>query len=230
RTAGRPLRFVGCCRRRQTRASEARDARELMHRLAEVPADSVFFHTFGYFLRARPFTTAYGNDFARWAAVEIGDRTLAERLAVVDPFAFATVEALREHLVTILQDHLRLHGGDPRVEFDRAFHFQRSHIVEVGLGLAATTLAEFRAGLASADASASYLHTVEARARGGRRAGARPRTSAQQPRSAATWVSTRAGRSRGAIPPTMRPPARFRRRSRARSACSATKVSPAGSR
>jgi hypothetical protein len=56
------------------------------------------------------------------------------------------------------------------VEFDRAFHFQRSHLVEVELGLAATTLAEFRAGLASADESALYLHTVEARARG-RRAG-----------------------------------------------------------
>src|SRR2546425_5737742 len=70
----------------------------------------------------------------------------AERLAVVDPFAFPTVEALREHLVTILQDHLRARGGDLRVEFDRAFHFQRSHLVEVELGLAATTLAEFRAG------------------------------------------------------------------------------------
>jgi len=34
----------------------------------------------------------------------------------------------------------------------------------------------------------------------------------------------------GAIPPTMRPRARFRRRSRARSVCSATKASPAGSR
>jgi hypothetical protein len=171
RTAARPFLFVGCVELRQTLDTHARDARELMHRLAEVPADSVFFHTFGYFLRHRPLTTAYGNDFARWAAVEIGDPTLAERLAVVDPFAFATVEALREHLVTILQDHLRAHGGDPRVEFDRAFHFQRSHIVEVELGLAATTLAEFRAGLASADASAIYVHTVEARARGGRRAG-----------------------------------------------------------
>src|SRR5436190_2016257 len=107
RTAARPFLFVGCVELRQTLDSHARDARELMHRLAEVPADSVFFHTFGYFLRHRPFTTAYGNDFARWAAVEIGDRTLAE----------------------------------------------------------------FRAGLAAADASAIYLHTVEARARGGRRAG-----------------------------------------------------------
>ena len=171
RTATRPFLFMGCVELRQTLDTHALDARELMHRLTEVPADSVFFHTFGYFLRHRPVTTAYGNDFARWAAVEIGDRTLAERLAVVDPFAFPTIEALREHLVTILQNHLRARGGDPRVEFDRAFHFQQSHVVEVELGLAAATLTEFRAGLASADASAIYLHTVEARARGGRRAG-----------------------------------------------------------
>src|SRR6266704_1644405 len=171
RTAARPFLFVGCVELRQTLDMHALDERELMHRVAEVPVDSVFFHTFGYFLRHRPFTTAYGNDFARWAALEIGDRALAERLAVVDPFAFPTVEALREHLVTILQDHLRARGGDLRVEFDRACHFQRSHLVEVELGLAATTLAEFRAGLAAADATAIYLHAVEARARGGRRAG-----------------------------------------------------------
>jgi len=170
RTTTRPFVFLGCVELRQTLDVHALDERELMHRLEEVPADSVFFHTFGYFLRHRPFTTAYGNDFARWAALEIGDRALAERLAVVDPFAFATVEALREHLVTILQDHLRARSGDLRLEFDRAFHFQRSHLVEVELGLAATTLAEFRVGLASADESAIYLHTVEARARG-RRAG-----------------------------------------------------------
>src|SRR3989475_10561514 len=147
RTAARPFLFVGCVELRQTLDMHALDERELMHRVAEVPADSVFFHTFGYFLRHRPFTTAYGNACARWAALEIGDRALAERLAVVDPFAFPTLEGLREHLVTIVQDHLRGREAEGRVEFDRRFHFQRAHIVEVPLGLAATTLVELRAGL-----------------------------------------------------------------------------------
>jgi len=80
RTTTRPFVFLGCVELRQTLDVHALDERELMHRLEEVPADSVFFHTFGYFLRHRPFTTAYGNDFARWAALEIGDRALAERL------------------------------------------------------------------------------------------------------------------------------------------------------
>jgi len=165
RTAAHPFRFAGCVELRQTLDVHALDERELMHRLAEAPAASIFFHTFGYFLRHRPFTTAYGNDFARWAALEIGDRALAERLAVVDPFAFPDLDALREHLVTIVQDHLRGREAEGRVEFDRAFHFQRSHIVDVPLGLTAATLVEFRGGLASVDESAIYLHIVETRVR-----------------------------------------------------------------
>jgi hypothetical protein len=165
RTATRPFRFAGCVELRQVLDVHALDERELMHRIAEVPADSIFFHTFGYFLRHRAFTTAYGNDFARWAALEIGDNALAERLAVVDPFAFATLEALREHLVTILEHHLRGREAQRRLEFDRGFHFQQSHVVEVPLGLTAETLVEFRAGLAAVDESAIYLHTVGARAR-----------------------------------------------------------------
>jgi len=95
--------------------------------------------------RSRPPTA---NDFARWVALELGDRALTERLAVVDPFAFPDVNALREHLVTIVQDHLR---GPRRIAARRvrpAFHFQRSYLVEVPLELTATDLTEFpgRAG------------------------------------------------------------------------------------
>ena len=165
RTATRPFRFAGCVELRQTLDVHALDERELVNRIAEVPAGSIFFHTFGYFLRHRAFTTAYGNDFARWAALEVGDDALAERLAVVDPFAFTSVEALREYLVTILQEHLRGREAEGRLPFDRGFHFQQSHVVEVPLGVAAETLVEFRAGLASVDESAIYLHTVETRAR-----------------------------------------------------------------
>ena len=164
-TAKRPFRFAGCVELRQALDVHALDVRELKQRIEEAPAGSIFFHTFGYFLRHRVFTTAYGNDFARWVANDIGDQALAERLAVVDPFAFSSLDDLREHLVTILQDHLRGRETERRVEFDRGFHFQQSHVVEVPLGVVAHTLAEFRSGLATIDESAIYLHTVESRVR-----------------------------------------------------------------
>lgn len=166
-----PFRFIGCVELRQSLDQRATDERELLDRLEDVPAGSVFYHTHGYFLRHRPITTAYGNDFAAWAAVHVRDQVLAERLAVINPFEFTTLERLREELLSVIHDHLARLSTVPRVEFGEVFYFQQSHIVEVPLGPAAATLAEFRQGLAEVDASAIYYHMVEARARLGRRSG-----------------------------------------------------------
>ena len=166
-----PFQFIGCVELRQALDHRARDERELLDRLEDVPAGSVFYHTHGYFLRHRPITTAYGNDFAAWAAVQVRDQVLAERLAIINPFEVASLEDLREELMSAVHDHLLRLSTVPRVEFGEVFHFQQSHIVEVPLGPAVSTLTEFRAGLAEVDASAIYFHMVEARARLGRRSG-----------------------------------------------------------
>ena len=146
RAAAEPFVFSACVELRQALDQHAHDARELMERLEAAPDDSVFFHVHGYFLRHRPFTTAYGNDFARWLAVEWSDLALAERLAVVDPFQFETLAELREELVTIIHGQLRDAGPARRVEFEHAFHFQQSRVVPVPLGPRATTLCRVPAG------------------------------------------------------------------------------------
>jgi uncharacterized protein DUF5752 len=170
-TAREPFRFIGCVELRQSLDQRATDERELLDRLEDVPAGSVLYHTHGYFLRHRPITTAYGNDFAAWVAVHVRDQVLAERLAVINPFEFASLELLREELLSVVHDHLSRLSTVPRVEYGEVFHFQQSHIVEVPLGAAAATLADFRQGVAEVDASAIYYHMVEARARLGRRSG-----------------------------------------------------------
>ncbi len=169
--ADHPFVFTGCVELRQSLDWHALDERELMDRLEDVPLGAIFYHTHGYFLRHRPLTTAWGNDFARWVAAEVRDLALAERLAVVDPFEFRGLDELREELVTIIHDHLRHLATVPRADDGAVFHFQQSHIVQVALGPRASTLAEFRDGLAAVDASAIYVHMVEARARLGRRSG-----------------------------------------------------------
>lgn len=171
RRADNPFVFIGCVELKQALDQRATDERELLERLEEVPAGSVFFHTHGYFLRHRPQTTAYGNDFAAWVALQVRDPELAERLAVVNPFDYPNLEDLREELASVISDHLEHLSSVPRVEFGQPFYFQQSHIVAVPLGDGVWTLEEFRNGLAEADASAIYFHMVEARARLGRRAG-----------------------------------------------------------
>ena len=117
RIAEDPFVFYGCVELRQVLDRTARDERELMDRIEEVPAGSIFYHTHGYFLRHRPVTMAYGNDFARWVALEVRDQALAERLALVDPFEFPNLEDLREELVTIIREHTAGLSSVPRVEF-----------------------------------------------------------------------------------------------------------------
>lgn len=169
-TASTPFVFTGCVELHQTLNLRAQDERELMDRLEDVPAASVLFHTYGYFLRHGPTTTAYGNDFAAWVAMQVRDQVLAERLAVVNPFEFESLDRLREELVTVIGDHLTRLSSVPRIEFGEPFYFQQSDVVQVALGPGVTSLAEFRNALADVDTSAIYFHMIEARARLGRRA------------------------------------------------------------
>lgn len=171
RSARTPFRFLGCIELREILGQRARDERELMELLEQIPAGSVYYHTHSVFLRHYRVTGAYPNDFANWAASQVRDQALAERLAVVDPFEFQDLERLREEVVSIIDDHIsRLHPV-PRVVFGDPFYFVQSHVVEVSLGLEARTLEEFSRHLREVDASSIYFHTLEARVRRGRRRG-----------------------------------------------------------
>ncbi|HLC41206.1 MAG TPA: DUF5752 family protein [Methylomirabilota bacterium] len=169
--AGAPFVFIGCIELLEDVGLRAQSERELIERLEEVPAGSIFYHTYGYFLRHRYFVGPYANDFATWAVVHLRDQMLGERLAVVDPFEFDTLEQLREELISVIDDHLSHLSAVPRADYGEPFYFVQSHVVEVPTGHEAWGLEEFRGCLADVDASAIYYHLVEARARLGRRSG-----------------------------------------------------------
>lgn len=162
----RPFIFVGCLELREILGRKARDERELMEGLEQVPAGSIYYHTHSVFLRHPRIAGGYPNDFANWVASQVGDKALAERLAVVDPYDCASLEELREELVSIVESHIANLQPVPRCVFGDPLFFVQSHVLEVPTGLEARTLAEFRRCLAEADLSTVYLHTLHARVRG----------------------------------------------------------------
>lgn len=159
------FRFIGCSELREILGKEAEDEKRLVELIEEVPLDSIYFHTHSYFLRHSYVERVYPNDFAQWVAMEVRDHVLGERLAVVDPIAFTNLEALREELISIIDDHLSRTSIVPRVIFGAPFHFNQSRILEVPTGLEVTTLRAFRQALAEVDVSAIYFHVFEARHR-----------------------------------------------------------------
>lgn len=161
RRATTPFEFVACLELREMLGRTAWDERELLTGIEEVPADSIYFHTHSSFLRSRYIVRPYPNDFATWAAIQVRDRVLGERLAVVDPFEFDDIEGLRSELVAIIDDHV--HGLEmvPRIVYGEPFYFMRSTIIEVPTGLVAHTLEEFAAALRRVDLSVIYYHIFE---------------------------------------------------------------------
>lgn len=157
-TAVRAFEFVDCLELREMLGRVAWDERELLTGIEEVSGDSIFYHTHSSFLRSRYLAAPYPNDFATWAAIQVRDRVLGERLAVIDPFDYGDVESLRGELITIVDDHLSDLQTIPRIVYGEPFHFMRSSIIPIPTGIAVRTLAEFRDTLARIDPSAIYYH------------------------------------------------------------------------
>lgn len=155
------FRFIGCSEIQEILGKQAEDERTLAELLEEVPLDSIYFHTHSFFLRHRFIERTYPNDFAEWVGEQVRDHVLAERLSVVDPFDFHSLEALREELISIIDDHLSGMTTVPRAGFGTPFYFNRSRILEVPTGLEARTLAEFREAISEVDVSAVYFHVFE---------------------------------------------------------------------
>ena len=163
-----PFTFVACMELREFVGLRAENERQLAQLLDEVPLDSIYYHTHGFLLRPRLLAAAYPNDFATWVDVQVRDRVLGERLAMVDPADFTTLQALREELVSVVDEHLRRIGIVPQVVYGDPFEFIQSRIVEIPVGIEVRTLQEFRDALLEIDQSAIYFHLVESRLRLGR--------------------------------------------------------------
>jgi hypothetical protein len=169
RSARNPFHFLGCWELREMLGRRAWDERELLEHLEEVPVDSIYFHTHSFFLRQRSFPGAYPNDFATWAAIQVRDRVLGEKLGIIDPQDFADLESLRTEVVSLIDDHLSQLGSVPRIIFGEPFYFMQSRVLEIPTGIKVRTLEEFCTALADIDVAAVYVHVVEARGRKGKR-------------------------------------------------------------
>lgn len=165
RRATHPFRFYSCMELREILGKRAHDERRLLEILEEAPLDSIYYHTHSFYLRHPYAQGLYPNDFATWVALHAQDRVLGERLGVLDPFAFDSLEALRAEIVAIIAehlDHVRVAAHHPS---DEPFEFVRSHVIEVDLGLEVSTLREFRDALNRVEVGAVYYHLCEARMR-----------------------------------------------------------------
>ena len=157
--------FIDCIEIKELLGKKADDEQELLELIEEVPVDSIYYHTHSYFLRHFYISGTYPNDFANWAAIQVRDRVLGEKLAEVTPSGDKNLEDIRSELIEIIDRHLCAIKIVPAVVYGQPFYFMQSRIIEVPTGITVNNLEGFLEALKTVDASAIYNHVFEARLR-----------------------------------------------------------------
>ncbi len=143
----------------------AQNLPELQTILSSIEPDSVYYHFWGSLLKARFENPECHNDFAAWAGHDLHDKVLAERLCIVDPTAFDSMEALRLELIDIVEERLDELEYPPISKREARFEFIRSQIVIFDTLLEAKTPAEFVEILPLMSIGSIFYHFIDARRR-----------------------------------------------------------------
>lgn len=155
--------FKQCVSILKSTGKKDKSLRELRNVIAVVSDESIFHHTYQYFLKGHFFE--YTNDFAQWAGESLEERALSEHLSNIDPYAFKTIDELRQELLNVIDSYLK-NFPEPREAMPGdEFYFNETITLTFPAGIRVRNLAEFLIAIKYIDAAAIYYHFYEARVR-----------------------------------------------------------------
>lgn len=102
---------------------------ELRDKLLMIPPSSIYYHFWGGRLRTSFEYREYHNDFSYWAHHCLHDDVLAERLELLNPKEYETMEELCNEIVDIVENRLDERELYAWIRGDEEFHFMISKIV-----------------------------------------------------------------------------------------------------
>jgi hypothetical protein len=161
----RPFEFMECITILKSTGKTARNVRELRAAIALISDESLFHHTYQYFLKGH--VLEHTNDFAHWVAESLEKRALSERLSNIDPFAFEDLSHLRQEFLQTIDDDIA-DFPEPRDAIPgEEFYFNETVTIIFPVGMRAKNLAEFLLAVRYVDPASIYYHFYEARIRHG---------------------------------------------------------------
>ncbi|MFZ7110990.1 MAG: DUF5752 family protein [Desulfatiglandales bacterium] len=143
----------------------AQNLRELRDRLRDIDLNCIYYHFWGSLLRPRFDDPEYHNDFAIWVAHSLHNKTLAERLAVIDPAAFDSMASLRDELIEVIEENLDQTEFPKWAERDDQFEFIRSQIVVFDTQMRVEEPSELADILLRMSVGSIFYHFIDARRR-----------------------------------------------------------------
>ena len=139
--------------------------RELRDRILSCSCD-VLYHHFCETLLVPSFDYPdYRNDFAIWAKWRLGDETLAERLGMIDPYIFTSMEELRAATLEIIEDRLSEVSMIPWARPGHEFYLMQAITVSFDTGERVEHPDELAAAVDRMTGGSIYAHVLEAKRR-----------------------------------------------------------------
>lgn len=155
--------FKQCISLLKSTGKKAKNLRELRDAIAVVSDASIFHHTYQYFLKGH--ILEYTNDFAHWAGESLEERALSEHLSNIDPYAFKSIDELRQELLNVIDFYLENFPEPREAMIGDEFYFNETVTLTFPVGIRVKNLAEFLIAIKYIDAAAIYYHFYEARVR-----------------------------------------------------------------
>jgi hypothetical protein len=150
---------------RMSGLSPATNLREMRDRVAGCSESVLFHHYCEATLRATFDNPDYRNDFAVWAKLYLGDRVLAERLGILDPYSFRSLEELRAATLEVIDERLGESLMVPWARPGDEFLFLEATTVVFDAGIRIAHPSRLGAVIRRMTNGSVYFHFLEARRR-----------------------------------------------------------------
>ncbi|MFQ5480367.1 MAG: DUF5752 family protein [Thermodesulfobacteriota bacterium] len=161
--------FRQCIGLTKSTGQRACTLRELRDLIATISTESIFHHTYQYFLKGH--SLEYTNDFGHWAGECLEERALSEYLCNIDIFAFTEINDLRNEILGQIDIYLDTFPEPRNALPGDEFYFNETVSFVFPVGIRARNLAEFLMAIKHVDQGCIYYHFYLARKRLGQDAG-----------------------------------------------------------
>ncbi len=145
---------------------KAQNIREMHNRLLQTHDDNViYYHFWGGLLRPHFVDREYQNHFAGWAFHDLHDNRLAEKLSIINPAHYHSIEALRQEVIEVFEARMDEDDAATRVEAEHPFFFMRSQIVVFDTRLRVATPEELPGLTPDLSLGSLFYHFIDSRRR-----------------------------------------------------------------
>lgn len=166
--AREPFRFQSRTYIKELTGFKAKNLMELTDILKKVPESVIYYHTHHFLEEHHYLIPEPSNDFAIWVKDVLGEEVLGERLEIINPFEFPSLNAFRERIVATIEEYPNMGYNLREAMPGREFIFMKSVSVVTSTPYVARDLREFVEALRKISLGSLYFHVFESRVRLGR--------------------------------------------------------------